>query len=52
MLTTVQLKSCLTIVVELKFGLPKSRFIKLYDSLPHLQLWQLKKQIQKPSFDC
>ena len=47
----VQLKRCITIVVEPKSELPKSRFIYLCDSQPHLQLWQLKKQIQKPSFD-
>ena len=34
----------MTIVVQLKFGSPKSRFIWLCDSWPHLQLWQLKKQ--------
>ena len=34
--------------VELKFGLPKLRFIKLYDSWPHLQPSQLKKQVQNP----
>ena len=38
-------------VVELKSGMPKSHFIQLYGSWAHLQLLQLKKQIQKPSFD-
>ena len=47
----VQLKGGITIVVELKFGFPKSRFIYLYDSWLHLQLRPLKKQIQKSSFD-
>ena len=42
----VQLKSGITTVIELTFGLPKSHFVSLCDSWQHLQLWQLKKQIQ------
>ena len=42
----VQLNSGITIVVELKFGLPKSHFIQLCDSWLHLQLWQLKEHIK------